>query len=300
MRCSKCNAKLSPNDVWCLNCGRQTRLIKEELSALRSLARTWGHMSSGFSAYVPAGAVSIIFGVLPIVILIWLFSGLLGYQDETTASYLAELILKTLSVSLFLPFVMTPFSSIARINSSNYELGFKQAINSLGKYPRYLGVALISALFYILATIICYGLPDFGSDPILKLVWIVLMNYWLALSLPVPMIMERMRTSPWRAYRISYRCCHDVRWNLYLLGLILLLSNLLGTIPIVIGLTITLPVSWFTIRDYVDLLFAYGVIPYQNNPLPKKDGQNVNSQTNSPRVLNDKSEFKCRRGGRDE
>ncbi len=257
-------------------------------------------MSSGFSAYVPAGAVSIILGVLPIGILIWLFSGLLGFQDETTASYLTGLILKTISVSLFLPFLMIPFSSMARINSRDYELGFKQAINSLGKYPRYLGVALISAIFYIIATAVCFGLPDFGSDPMLKLVWIVLMNYWLALSLPVPMIMERMQTGPWRSYRISYRYCHDVRWNLYLLGLILLLSNLLGTITVVVGLTITLPVSWFAIRDYVDLLFEYGVIPYQNNLFPKKGGQKVNSQTNSSRVLNDKSEFKCRRGGRDE
>jgi len=263
MRCTKCNGRISPTDVWCLHCGRQTRLVKVELSALRSLSKTWKHISQGISAYVPATTVSILFGVIPIAVWLWLFSGYLNYNDQSTLRYVSGMVLKVQAIVWFLPFILTPFSVLTQDSARSYQLTFSQAIKSLARYHIYVGTTFISALFLIITTIICFGLPNFGSDPILKLVWIVLINYWLAVSLPVPVIMGRLKVNPWRAYIISYKYCHDVRWNLYLLGLVLVFANLIGAALLVIGLTITLPLSWFATRDYINLLFEYGLIPDQ-------------------------------------
>jgi len=233
---------------------------------MRSLSKTWQECKPNLGSYVPAAALSIVLGVIPITILLWLYAGLLNHSPETTWHYLTGLILKTLSVSLFIPFVMVPISVIVSDPSSAYRISFHQALGSIGKYFRYFGMVLITGLFFIISTVICFGLPGFGSDPILKLVWIVLMNYWLALSLPVPVIMDLNQISSWRAYLISYRYCHDVRWNLYLLGLVLTLTALFGAAMLIIGLTIAIPLMWFAVRDYVFTLVEYKVIPGPDNP----------------------------------
>jgi hypothetical protein len=51
-----------------------------------------------------------------------------------------------------------------------------------------------------------------------------------------------------------------VRWQLFLLGLILVLMNFVATALVLVPLIIILPLSWFAVRDYVDLLLEYEII----------------------------------------
>jgi hypothetical protein len=91
-------------------------------------------------------------------------------------------------------------------------------------------------------------------------VWIVLINYYLALVLPVPVLMERKQLSFWAAFRVSYKYFHVVRWNIYLLALVLIVLNLVGFMLILVPLVITVPLSWYAIRDYTDLLLDFEII----------------------------------------
>ena len=114
-------------------------------------------------------------------------------------------------------------------------------------------------LFYI----ICFGLPNFGSDPILRLVWIVLLNYWAAILLPVPMICETLNVNAFKGIRISIRHLQDVRWNIYLLVLVLGFINVLALFMFVFGLLITIPLTWYAIRDYTYTLIDFELLEYQ-------------------------------------
>ena len=72
--------------------------------------------------------------------------------------------------------------------------------------------------------------------------------------------MERKNVNAWKALRMAYKYFKVVRWQLFWLGLILLVLNLAATALALVFLLITLPLSWFAIRDYIDLLLEYEII----------------------------------------
>ncbi|MDP2173369.1 MAG: hypothetical protein Q8M98_07720 [Candidatus Cloacimonadaceae bacterium] len=261
MRCNQCNTRLALHDLWCVGCGRQRPIVKTELSSMRSLGNTWAQAMKTKSANIPAGGFSVILGAIPIAVLIWLFSSIITFDGENLYSLLLGLAVKSIAFSLFVPFVLIGFNGIAR--KDEYSIGFKTMLSSLKSYPRYLVFSLTTALYYTIIYLICFGLPNFGSDPILRLVWVVLLNYWVAILLPVPALMERLQIPFFTALKTSYRHFHVVRWNLYLLALVLVLLNIAGAILFVVPLAITIPLSWFAIRDYTDLLLEYELIRAQ-------------------------------------
>jgi hypothetical protein len=72
-------------------------------------------------------------------------------------------------------------------------------------YPRYFLWTLINAVFFCIVYIICFGLPNFSSAPILHLVWLILVNYWIAIVLPSLVLMEELSINPWKAIIKSYQ-----------------------------------------------------------------------------------------------
>ncbi len=261
MRCKHCDARLAPHDFWCANCGKQTQVINKDLSAWASLTKTWQKYLPHKGVNIPAAAFAIIAGVVPILLLLFLLnaSGHLNLsQDQATGDLLLNLLLMAAAITVFLPMLLLPYKEVCA--ASGHSLVFKNLLHSLRQYPRYLFLSVISVLFFVIVYLICFGLPNFSSDPILRLVWIVLVNYFLALFLPVPVLMERLEASPWKAFKISYKNFHVVRWQLYLLALVLILINLAATTLAMVLLLFTLPLSWFAVRDYTDLLLHYEII----------------------------------------
>jgi hypothetical protein len=121
-------------------------------------------------------------------------------------------------------------------------------------------------LFYSFIYLICFGLPNFGSLPILRLVWLVLVNYWIAIALPAVVLMEQFNWSPWFAIQKSYKHFHDLRWNIFLLALVLTFANLIALglfFLLLIPLVFTLSLSLFAIRDYVRLLVDFELLDYR-------------------------------------
>ncbi len=261
MRCKHCNAKLAEHDIWCVNCGRQTSLPQTELSACSSLKQTWSQFSGPKSRSVPAAGLSVLLGLIPIAALIVLFNSYIDLPATTGLQTVLSLLVKALAYSVFLPFVLVGINAASTTNSHTVELSAWK--KSMSAYPRYFMFSLISALYYALIYIVCIGLPKFGSDPILRLVWIVLMNYWVAIALPALVLMEIKELSPLSALRLSYRHFHDLRWNIWLMGLILLVLNAVAFALFLIGLVVTIPFSWFAIRDYTRRLVDFELLEYR-------------------------------------
>ena len=255
MRCPHCNTRLASHDVWCLNCHRQSGLIKNELSAWQSFKRSWNAYTTFQGMNVPLAVPAIILGVIPIAVIGWILNTSVILATDTALKLVLSLIIKSAILSMFIPFTIIGFS--AACADPGYQAGKEKLAVALKSYPRYLGFSLMNCLYYIIIYLICFGFPGFGSDPILRLVWIVLVNYWIAVVLPVPVLMERRELSFWSALKLSYRHFHVVRWNMYLLVLVLFILNSIAGLLFIVPLVVTLPLSWFAVRDYTDLLLEY-------------------------------------------
>ncbi|PKN72148.1 MAG: hypothetical protein CVU50_08370 [Candidatus Cloacimonetes bacterium HGW-Cloacimonetes-3] len=261
MRCKHCNARLANHDIWCVECGRQSDVVKTELSAMKSLKKTYKAFLPEKALAIPGTAFMLIAGVLPILVLLWVFNKYISLESGTAMQMLMNLGIKSIAISVFIPIILSAFNAMC--SHTNYQLSFSSMMSSLKSYPRYLGYALISALFFSIIYIIGFGFPSFASLPILRLVWIVLVNYWVAIVLPAVVLMEQFSLSPWQAIKKSYRHFHDLRWNIYYLALVLGIINLVALLLLFVPLIFTLPLSMFAIRDYTRLLVEYELLDYR-------------------------------------
>ncbi|MDD2332745.1 MAG: hypothetical protein PHI68_08875 [Candidatus Cloacimonetes bacterium] len=261
MRCKKCNARIADHDIWCVNCGTMTDAVNQELSAIKSFNQTWQNMSGKTSANASSAGFAVLLGLIPMIILSWLFQGLLHYEHSGAFGYIVYQIIKAVAYSLFLPFLLVVFRVLA--HSDDYHVHIRNYLAAIKAYPRYFGLSLMTTMYYVLIYIICFGLPGLASDPILRLVWIVLVNYWVVLMIPVPLLMEKQNVGIISALKLSYRHFHDLRWNIYLLILVLIVINGLALVLAVVGLIFTIPLSWFAIRDYIQRLIDFELLSYR-------------------------------------
>lgn len=250
MRCSHCNEKLANHDLWCIKCGKQTELVAKDLSAIKNLNASWKNYKPFKGRNFPVGIWASLTGMLPLLILIWLLNHTLPAMGLWP--FLA---LQSVVWTLFLPVMFVPFRAVCK--SDGYKIDVKEYFSSFKSYFRYLLFSLISVLFYLTIFLVCQG------DPILNLVWLVLVLYWVAVVLPVPVIMERYNLNSIKAVKLSYKYLGDLRWNIFLMALILTVANFLAVLLLVIGLAVVLPFTWFAIRDFVDKLIENEVIEHK-------------------------------------
>lgn len=262
MRCKYCNAKLAAHDIWCVNCGRQSTIPKHELSALKSLSETWSELNKEPKKSYLIAAISAIMGFASLLALIWLFLSIhIELSANPTLSYVYSVILRAVAVSIFMPFLLMGIKPA--VSTGLYTLDASNIKEAFSSYIKLWLLSIIICAYYAVIYLICFGLPSFGSDPILRLVWIVLANYGVAIFLPTPALIFARELNPWQACLKSYYHFHDIRWNLYLMGLVLIVINLLAAIPLLMGLLISLPLSWFAIRDYTFKLMQYELLEYR-------------------------------------
>jgi hypothetical protein len=223
-----------------------SEVLSKDLSALNSLKNTWIKYKSELSKNIPLGFYGAITGVLPL--LICLLSTMFLLSENSL------LISTVLPISIFImisPVLLVPFRAVCK--STNYHIDTIEIKNSLKAYGNYLILNLLTTIYYIVIYLLCKG------DPILNLVWLVLALYWIAITVPIPVLMERYQINSLKALALSYRRAGDVRWNLFLLVVILFVINILALLFLFIGLIITLPYTWYAIRDYVDKMIEFEV-----------------------------------------
>lgn len=261
MRCKYCDARLAKHDLWCSNCGHQTQVVNKDLSAWASFKRTWQKCRELKGQNVPAGALTILISVIPMLVLLYLLKGF-GILDlaeiKDTGILLLNLLIIFVVVTPFVGIFLLPFKAVAK--AKGHLVRIRDIFGEFNHNPQYGFLAVISVLYFVVIYLICFGLPNFGSDPILRLVWLVLVNYFFAVFLPVPILMDRKQVNPWKAFRISYKYFHVVRWQMYLLALILAVLNTIAFFLVLVPMLITIPLSWFAIRDYTDLVLEYEII----------------------------------------
>lgn len=246
MRCTHCNEKLANHDLWCVNCGKRTEVLNTNLSATKNLNESWKKYKTVKGQNLPVGIWSVLIGALPFAVILWFMNyGLPELPLWQT------IMIKNLVWLLFIPLLLVPFKSVCR--KEGCQISVKEYFASLSAYPRYLLLTLISIMFYLVIYYVCKG------DPILHLVWLVLVLYWIAIVIPVPVLMERYKLNAFSAVKMSYKKAGDLRWNIFLLGIILSLANVLAGFLLLIGLAVIIPFSWFAIRDYVDKMIEYEV-----------------------------------------
>jgi len=238
-----------------------TEVPNQALSAIKSLKETWMKCQKFHSINARTAGFSIFLGLIPIAVLIWLFNSIVTLSNDAILPYLVNLAIRAIGIAIFLPFLLIPF----RLTTSrdNYLLNFQGIREAIKTYPKFLWFSFVCSFYYALIYAICFGLPGLASDPILRLVWIVLLNYWIAIVLPVPILAMVQETSILKAIKLSYKHFHDLRWNIYLLALVLFAINALALILGVLGLLITLPLSWFAIRDYTFRLMDHNLLEYR-------------------------------------
>jgi hypothetical protein len=238
MRCQHCNEKLAPHDLWCIKCGKRTEALSKELSAVKSLKETWKKYKPVKGHNLPVGIIATLTGIIPLAVLIWILNFALPDMPVWQLTTMNAVIW-----TFFIPVLLVPFKVICSIDDEKVStLGF---FTSFKSYPNYFFLTFLSVLFYVIIFFLCKG------DPILNLVWLVLVLYWIAIVMPVPVLMMSYSINAWKAVKMSYKHGGDVRWNIFLMVLILAIINAIAAVLFVIGLAITVPFTWFAIRDYV-------------------------------------------------
>ncbi len=244
MRCQHCNEKLAVHDLWCAKCGKRTEVLSKHLSATKSLNETWNKYKAVRGVNFPTGIWAALLGALPLIILVWLLN--FGLPQLPFWQYI---LIHSVVWILFVPLLIVPFQAVTAIDDNRIPVG--SYFRSYKFHFRFLPLVFVSVVFYLAIFFVCQG------DPILNLVWLVLVLYWIPIVLPVPVLMYRYKVGSFKAIAMSYKHAGDVRWNTFLLAMILALANVIAAICLIVGLAVTIPFTWLAIRDYVDRLIEH-------------------------------------------
>jgi hypothetical protein len=236
MKCKHCKKVIEDDAVWCRECGTETGVVAERYSAAGTLREDWTTLRSTRS-YPFA-----IFYVLAILAPITVAAILTGHHY-----WLNNLVMLPL-----VPFALIPFA----IPLGNGRITIGDFTSHLRTYPRYLALTLIAEVYFFALKVICTGKPlfFFAADPILHLVRLVMVLYGLTIILPALSLLEM---GVGRALWTAYKGGADTRWQQFFILFLLALLNVVAAIPVGLGLLITVPFSFYTIRRYTERLSRF-------------------------------------------
>ncbi|MBN1949459.1 MAG: hypothetical protein JW784_06915, partial [Candidatus Cloacimonetes bacterium] len=148
-----------------------------------------------------------------------------------------------------LPLLIIPFSLPGPFSGN--PMTIRSYFRHLGYYPNYLFFIFLSILYFFVLKVVCTGyLLNLATDPILNLVRLILIIYWLVIISPTPLLMARKKINAVQAIIICYKAGDQTRWQQFYLLLLLLLINILGAALAGLGLLITIPFTYFALEKY--------------------------------------------------
>ncbi len=233
MRCIECKKDIDELAFYCTNCGTETTIIKDKLSAKQAIRETWAEIKKEKSkAYIFS-----IFYVL--IILLPISAAAFLLRDKY---FILNGVLTVLVPLALIPF---EFSNISEFKIGNYFANLKA-------YPKYLLFTFINIIYFFVIKIVCTGEPVFSFvfDPILHLVRLVLVLYWIAVVLPVPFIMNRYNVNPFKAVYAAYKGGAETRWQHFFIAFIMFVYIIVSTLLLGFGLLVTIPLTFLVIRHY--------------------------------------------------
>ena len=235
-----CGEKLSEHAIFCHVCGEPTNALSAPLSSKANWKETWIEFKGRKSKFYPFAIFIILTAFLLVGLSVYFGSG--NFFDNNY-----------LFINLFLlitvPLVLIPLS-FKKENYSNY-FTIKLFFLNLKHYPKFFLFTLINILYFFLMKIICTGyLLNIAIDPVLHIVRLVMVLYWIAIVVPAPVLMVRKSLNPIKAIIVSYKAGKETRWQQFFLAIRIVLVNVIGAAIVGLGLLVTIPLSYLQLEKY--------------------------------------------------
>jgi hypothetical protein len=236
--CSKCDSSLDGNQLFCYECGEPTKVLRKELSAVNNIKETWSNYKERKGQNFPFAIFFFFALIVPL--------GLIVYYTHH------DYWLHTLSLLVFLPLMFVPFA--INVWKDQEVLAVKKYPACLKKYFRFLIFIVINVLFFAVLKIITTSV-----DPILNIVRLILVLYWLAIIVPYPHLLANKDIDPYRGWLKVFKGGKETRWQQFYTLLFLFVINVLGLALAGIGLLITIPFSIAVLERYYRQMDKYGL-----------------------------------------
>ncbi len=238
MRCKHCNTQINNSDIYCPKCRKKTQSIKENFLIWRSFKESYEEMKDPKNY---SFSFNLFFGLTTFVFLVLLsFHYFVFNYSNDWLRYLIE----NAIYLVFVPVLLVPFG----IQNVVMEIGYGKELNSyiVKLLPKYLFFVFVNILIFALFKFVCIG------DSVLRLIRVILVLWWLAVLLPMPVMLNKYSKGLYKLFRMSLRGFEDLRWQ-FVLGYILILAvNILMIIPVFLGYLRYGSLPYHAINKYVE------------------------------------------------
>ncbi len=236
---TQCGAILSDRMIFCPRCGKETDALRGPLSVGEHLTTIISVMKSiSFSSYLIALLVVIAVGS----------SIIIGMK---LLDYWAGNLLYLCSIPL--GFTLLSYIKKREQNpSERFSTVFRQ------EYFRLMIFVSINLVYFLLLKILCTGfLLGVATDPLLHIVRLILVIYWMVIISPVPFLISMgKRNVPGLIYA-SYHAGYETRWQQFYLLVGLGIFNVIGLFTVGLGVIVSILVSYFIYAGYIKKMIEF-------------------------------------------
>lgn len=238
MRCRHCNTQINNSDIYCPKCRKKTQSIKENFLIWNTFKESFEEVKDPKNY---SFKFNLFFAIVTFIFLALLTSHyfIFNYTCDWTR-YLIE----NLIFLIFVPILIVPFG----VQNVVMEIGYGKELNHYMTklLPKYYLFVLVNVLIFAFFKFISIG------DPVLRLIRVILVLWWLAVLLPMPVMLNKYSKNFYQLFRLSLKGFEDLRWQLFLGYLLILASNILMIIPIFLGYLRYGNLPYHAINSYVE------------------------------------------------
>ncbi len=238
MRCKHCNAQIKNSDLYCPKCRKKTQSIKENFLIWNALKDTFleERENENYNFKFNLFFAGVIF----------IFLTLLGFH-YFSFSYSNDWIRYFAENAIFLvlvPILLLPFG----IQNIIMEIGYGKELNAyiFKIFPKYILFVLINIAIFALIKFLCIG------DPVLRLVRVILVLWWLAVLLPMPVMINKYNLNLYKLFKLSLRAFEDLRWQMFFGYIFILMSHIAMILPIFLGYLRFSNVIYMAMNKYLE------------------------------------------------
>lgn len=232
-----CGNDLDDKAIFCDVCGRPTNALKEGLSG-------WNNFKSVIKLFPEIFKIHYFKGIIAAILILLIAFGII-FKINFNSQLLFLIVLSVVSALI----LQVLFSE-----SVLFSFSIKGFIR---EYSAFLKFVLINILYFNLLKILCTGfLLNVATDPILHIIRLILVIYWLVIILPVPVLIAKGRGDILNVIIESYKAGKETRWQQFFLLVFIAGLNIIGLLTIV-GLALTLVAGFLMIKMYVKNMKEY-------------------------------------------
>lgn len=246
MRCKHCNVQIDTKDLYCPKCRKKTQSIKENFTA-------WSIYKESFAEVKGKNSFSFSFN-LAFAIITFLFLAALATHNFfiNYPNDIIRYVVENLIFLFFVPILLVPFGIQNEIMEMGYNKDLRRYIFRL--LPKYSRFVLANIFMFALFKFLCIG------DPVLRLVRVILVLWWLAVLTPIPVLLTKYKKNIYKLTRLSIKGFEDLRWQMFTFVILIFISNVIMIIPLFLGYLRYGTLHYVAISKYVNKVEQNGII----------------------------------------